>query len=483
MKRTPLLLSLALLGSLSLFPLATAAEKVPTAKQVCTGLTKAAKKANGKNGAEAKGRLALAAAIRKLEKAPEDVNLRSKGKGLTPLMVATALGEKNAVRWLLAIGADPYIQDNDKKDSFARTQDKAITALLHKHSLATWEEALKHLESIPEKDWLTPADSREKRADIMKACQQLSQGQESDIHPYTLAYNFTYLGDHKMLSFLARQGKEWNYHGMCSHYHAAVTSPHKEKRVAAFNLLESLACMGEHPGMEGMYWLKEGALHEDAKAMRWVLNYLGALQSISWGAKVGMMDLVKMGIEQAKREKADTKKFQIAIVAATEDAFLTDNDELLDFLMTQDNGGMCGAQIYYSTFSSGKIEKFKAFRAKRPANIVEINGYELKLYREHMDEQEVLKSSAWNLYGIDSYKYLVSILKTPIPQSSLCNMIWNIAYDGGLRKKPHDLEFIKFLLEQGADPTPLMNDEGQAKAIAKWPELHKMLQEAMEKKK
>ncbi len=478
MKTSPLLLSLALLGALSLSPLASAAEKVPTAKQVCTGLTKAAKKANDKTGAEAKGRLALAAAIKKLEKAPEDVNLRSKGKGLTPLMIATALGEKDAVRWLLTIGADPYIQDNDKKDSFARTQNKAITALLRKHSLATWEEALKHLESIPEKDWLDPADSTEKRfdsrADIMKACQQLSQGQESDIHPYSLAWDFTHLGDHKMLSFLARQGEKWNYHGMSSHYHAAVTSPYKEKRVAAFNLLESLACMGNHPGMQGMFWLEEPSLNDDAKVQRWLRGYLNASTCIELGAQFGLLNLVKQGISKAKSEKTETRLLQFYIAKGIAAAFTYDKDNVMAYLQTQDYGGMCLTWVYNSAFSDNKVEKFKKFMETRPRVIVEWD-YATSSIKE-VNEQEVLVESAWNLYGIEAYKYLMSLLKEPLPTryDYRANMMRNVAFKQNVTQE--DREFIKFMLEQGANPHSALE-------VVRDEELKKMLLEANDKKK
>ncbi len=154
MKHTPILFSLALLGSLSISPLAAAAAETPSAQQVCTALTKSAKKAGKKPDAKAKARLALAAAIKRLEKEPENVNVGSKGKGITPIMIAAALGEKDAIRWLIAIGADPTVKDAAGKDAFARTKDKDVSALLRKASFLTWEDAISWVENMKDEDWL-----------------------------------------------------------------------------------------------------------------------------------------------------------------------------------------------------------------------------------------------------------------------------------------------------------------------------------------
>ncbi len=208
MKRSPLLLSLALLGALSLSPLAAAAEKAPTAEQVCTALTKGAKKQSGK---AAKGRLALAAAIKRLAKEPEDVNVRSKGKGLTPLMIAAALGEKDAVAWLLSIGADPTVKDADGKDAFDRTTDAAITELLKKGTIFSWDEAIAYLESIRPEDWPTPNyyDSWTQialsRSGMLKHCREVAEGKYAH---HEFLEDCTMLGLSKMVSFLFRNPTE-----------------------------------------------------------------------------------------------------------------------------------------------------------------------------------------------------------------------------------------------------------------------------------
>ncbi len=121
---------------------------------LCDGLKKSAARASGaKKNSEAtkraRGLQALAASIRQIDAGKLDVNHRSKKTGMTALMVATALGEKKAVRWLIAKGADPSVKDASGRDSFVRTKDEELTTLLKKGGIFSWEEALPLLEKYP----------------------------------------------------------------------------------------------------------------------------------------------------------------------------------------------------------------------------------------------------------------------------------------------------------------------------------------------
>ncbi len=121
---------------------------------LCNGLKKSAARASKAKkdpdaAKRAKGLHALGASIRQIDSGKLDVNHRSKKTGMTALMVATALGEKDAVRWLVAKGADPSVKDASGRDCFSRTTDEEVMALLKEGGVFSWEEALPLLEKYP----------------------------------------------------------------------------------------------------------------------------------------------------------------------------------------------------------------------------------------------------------------------------------------------------------------------------------------------
>ncbi len=133
------LLSLLLAGSLLvLAPTAHAAKNdstsAPEAETLCQSLSKSAAKAGKAKGdkkaaKQAKGLKLLAGQIKKIAAGELDVNHQSK-EGLSALMVATSLGHKGAVRWLIAQGADPKLADSKGKDSFSRSRKPELKELL-----------------------------------------------------------------------------------------------------------------------------------------------------------------------------------------------------------------------------------------------------------------------------------------------------------------------------------------------------------------
>ncbi len=142
------LLSLFILSTLMLAAPVYAA--APSAANVCASLKKsaaaAAKAKKPESAKRAKGLQALAASIAQIDAGKMDVNQRSVKTGLTALMVATALKEKETIRWLVAKGAEPAVKDAKGRDSFARAKDEELTALLKEGNIFSWEEALPLLE-------------------------------------------------------------------------------------------------------------------------------------------------------------------------------------------------------------------------------------------------------------------------------------------------------------------------------------------------
>ncbi len=315
MKRTPLLLSLALLGALSLSPLAAAAEKVPTAEQVCTALTKAAKKAgkkaDAKTKAEAKGRLALAAAIKRLAKEPENVNVRSKGKGLTPLMIAAALGEKNAIRWLISIGGDPTVKDADGKDAFARTKNTAITKLLKEGAILSWDEAIAYLESIRPEDWRKPQSASSdwvrrgleeggsmSRNHMLNTCRELAKTENPNVERHILE-DCTMLGLCKMVSFLLRDCAERGVNETCSIFFDCdnfLTDIPSEQLLPMLNIYKAHQVEIRH-GHAGCY--KE-EITTNAKLCRWISDDLGWEYAIGYGASMYAPHMIRASLQSIK---------------------------------------------------------------------------------------------------------------------------------------------------------------------------------------
>ncbi len=341
------LCSLALLGSLSLSPLASAAE-TPSAQQVCAALTKSAKKQSGN---QAKGRLALAAAIKKLEKAPEDVNVRSKGKGITPLMIATALGDKDAIRWLISIGADPTIPDAEGKDSLARTTDEALTELLKTGALFTWEEVLAHLSNITQDDWLQATQSASDKKMAEEFQQDISRKEWKNWCEFATSENtspgnlcdslitFAVLGDTKLVSFLSRHLAESDERHFLFDHICALTPP--KRALAMLNLLES---HGVNPRIHVSteFNLRIKTLATDKKLTKWTMKHLDAGDLILCGACAGSQEMIEAGIRKGTEEKYQYLHAYLA--HATHWAVEENHADILRYLLKQDRSDYGGSK-------------------------------------------------------------------------------------------------------------------------------------------
>ncbi len=327
MRYTPHLLALALVSPLCLMPLASAAPNAPGAQKICAALTQSAKNSGKKNDAKAKARLALAAAIKKLEKAPEEVNARSKGKGITPLMVATALGEKDAIRWLISIGADPTIKDAAGKDSLSRAKDDATSALLKKGGIFTWKEALAYLESINPKDWAQIPDGASSwvlkeyaeggmlsRRSMLGTCRKLAAAPNPIAYElYNFLTNCALSGHFKLLPFLFHECEKRDFIG-----------ENKITPVVRFEdwqyflpdrlwlpLFRAFADRGYeidfgHPSYNEV-------LTTDKKLAKWMSNYAGWEEAILYGASSGSLLMVTCGADEAKQQKVPPDKLQSAL--------------------------------------------------------------------------------------------------------------------------------------------------------------------------
>ncbi len=147
--RTYSLISLLLLagGLLLSSPQVLAAPDAPkgaadVSKSLKAAAAKAAKAKGNKQAArQAKGLRLLAGQVENIAAGRVDVNHQSP-EGLSALMVATALGHKGAMVWLIEQGANPLLKDAKGKDSFARLSKPALRAVLDEGSKPGDEELM-----------------------------------------------------------------------------------------------------------------------------------------------------------------------------------------------------------------------------------------------------------------------------------------------------------------------------------------------------
>ncbi len=287
MKHTPILFSLALLGSLSLSPLASAAE-TPSAQQVCAALTKSAKKAGKKADAKAKARLALAASIKRLEKEPENVNVGSKGKGITPIMIAAALGEKDAIRWLISIGADPAIKDAAGKDALSRTTDAEVTALLKTGALFTWSEAIAFIENATDEG---TASHREQLLKESRKCSTLPPNVAQEPIRSFAALSCGYAVDVKIVSFALRQLELRSIENKPFFVYPIPAG----KRLPILNLLEAY---GFKYRINFHAWPQNEQLGKSE--VDWFIRHLDAASLIAAGNQTGITEMIEAGNQKNK---------------------------------------------------------------------------------------------------------------------------------------------------------------------------------------
>ncbi len=328
MKQTHLLLSLTLLGFLSLSPFASAAE-TPSAQQVCAALTKSAKKAGKKPDAKAKARLALAASIKRLEKEPENVNVRSKGKGLTPIMIAAALGEKDAIRWLISIGADPTVKDAAGKDAFARTQDEEVTSLLKGGGISSWKEAIAYLESIRAQDWPKPPDvdndwilrqykegGKMSRSVMLATCRSLAEASSNRAELSDFLAHCSMLGLLKLLPFLFQEGTE---KGCFAHEPATFYFEDWQYVVPSKLWLPIFKVYAAHGGV--IYFGHPSYNEEictNKELAEWMSSHMGWKEGILYGASACSTHMIKRGMELAKEKAVPKNDLQDAMDEALE---------------------------------------------------------------------------------------------------------------------------------------------------------------------
>ncbi len=153
MRSHPLLSLLLLAGSL-LFstPVARAADEAPPNALETALLRKADKLSHGDKAAQHAKRVqilkALAAHITKVQKKEAGINDPVTG-GSTALMLAVALGEKQTVRSLLAMGADPKKANDKGKNALDLAKDGKMREILENEVLFTsWEEAEKYFHTL-----------------------------------------------------------------------------------------------------------------------------------------------------------------------------------------------------------------------------------------------------------------------------------------------------------------------------------------------
>ncbi len=389
MKQTPVSIALALLSALVLVPSAAAA---PDAAKVCAGLTQSAqkvgKKADAKAKAEAKGRLALAAAIKKLAKAPENVNEGSKGKGITPLMIATALGEKDAVAWLLSIGADPTIKDAEGKDALSRTEDEELTALLKTGALFSWEEAIAYLENS--KDEALKA--------LVELCRKNATNAEGPEYNLVIASAGT---DVKLTSFVLRHcpyGKLHSYRGTLN-----VGKLPKEKRVPMLNLLNAYELVGIGSSRPHDF---DANLREDKAVQDWLLKHVDAKELLRWCCIGGYTQLAETALQKARegagQDPAEMKKIHSTLAACMTVIGEPVGEEMLSFLMKQDRGGCISYWLLTEPARTGDIGTLRQLLEKeKTSSTIQFEGSEMR----------PLESSLWELLiasysNDDTYHYL-----------------------------------------------------------------------------
>ncbi len=466
MKHTPILFSLALLGSLSLSPLAAA--ETPSAQQVCAALTKSAKKAGKKADAKAKARLALAAAIKRLEKTPEDVNVRSKGKGITPLMIATALGEKDAIRWLISIGADPTIKDASGKDSLARAKDEEVTTLLKEGAIFTWEEAITYLENSED----------EACRFLLDDCRKCSTSEKKyEIGNFLMRCART---DTKMTSFVYRLG---NLDYRNSLHFSSICELPSGKNLAMLNLLDAL-------GHQWNLWSNYAgeALRQDKKLAKWAKKKLAADDLIFCGAEAGLNDMIELGIHKAKKEGTEPEELYQHLGNAIGIALKANQEETINFLLKQDRGGYSSFYALRDAVENNRVDLLKLLVDDAPE----------KLYEPHDGYVFSLHESLWQILPDaiehdEAYKYLKAKLKdAPVTSESkdeasgrpLSRTLYFLAGDdaddvkNGKEANPRRLEIARMLLEHGAN---INCSFGSSLETAQSEEMKKLLQQAKDK--
>ncbi len=133
---------LTLCGLLSHLPLTAQADFTP-AQPLIEALTAKAEAAAGSDGLSKRAdmELALARHIDEVQNKGGDVD-KELGDGNTALMLAVALGEREAARYLLLFGADPNKKNAEGKCALDLAWDDAMRTLLKEEApLTTWEEA------------------------------------------------------------------------------------------------------------------------------------------------------------------------------------------------------------------------------------------------------------------------------------------------------------------------------------------------------
>ncbi len=378
--------TLAALGPLCL-AVSAPAEELPSARELSDVLRSSAQQpAAGKAGAgtRAKALVALADVLLRLEEEPENVNLRSKDKGNTALILASSLGEEDTIRWLLAHGADPTVKDARGKDALAHARNKNIVTLLRGSMLADWDEALAHLEAIAPEDWPKPPPDADaeltnmyteegllSRRNMLGWC--LDASQDADLFPprlQELREYFCLLGDEAMVSFLSRQllevGLEDNEYGfgfLCAHLPASG-------RLRMLNLLTAHGAQGRTS------YHHSRVLAQDRKLAAWAIRHLDWPVLISSAAHSGAQEVLEAGIrlgqEAIARDAATNSRrkthpdtpedispedsLRLSLAQALGFAMEGRHEAMLRFLLEQERGGCSSTRALMLAAEQGQLE-------------------------------------------------------------------------------------------------------------------------------
>ncbi len=420
---------------------------------------------------------ALATAIRRLEKHPENVNVGSKDKHITPLMLATGLGHKDAIRWLVAHGADPSVKDKEGRDSFSRTEDETITELLKEGGIFSWEQALAHVESIRPADWpQTPEELQcSSREDIISTCRARAEGSEGEnlINPFTLAGDCLNLGDMKMVSFLARTEKEWDSHGIQSHIGSAIRSPLADKRIAMLNLLVALGATCDGSEYGSFRWLNAPELKEDKQVQAWILNTFPWHQYAVHGCFDGQLDVVKAAFARARQQKVDTDMLQKVAAYCLGAALASEDKQVLNYIFQQDRGGMCTEMTIANAVGDNQLDVLKRIMAEKPTRAIEVSREDWVVREQPMND--LLRGSIWWVNEAETFLYIYSLLEEEPKPDYMAHALREAA-----QKK--NVALVKVLLAHKADPEVRSNGDRALDADTT-EEIRKLMQEVVDKKK
>ncbi len=458
------------------------AEATPPARELCAMLNRAAKKVPRQQQDSfardiADSIRALALAVERFERSPEEINLSMMGRGVTALMVATELREGDVIRWLVERGADPAVRDASGRSCFDRTSDAHLLTLLRQGGIFSWDEVIERLDTLEE--W--PNASQEgpfSRDECLENCRAWAAGKEffssSDEARAVMVLCCRDLKDLQLVRFLLRSGV-----ASLSLSEVVQWVP-QEQWVSMLNLhlahgIRLSMGGGEYPE----------PFRHDRAMYQWYLKHHHWADLIEHGVGLGSVEMVRVGIRRGQKDERGHRgkglSLRSVLAWAMTAAVDEGQDEMFRFLLEQERGGVVYVETIQAVTEKNRPDLLRLVVDDKPRGVASHRGEGL----------EDLQSVLWldclaRAEHPEMFRYVIGVLQGPPPayfraDDVLCTCVRLEAEDVKGHSLSVWLETAAFLLANGADPGAVYGGRPIVE-VARSEEMRRLLREAVLRK-